>query len=97
MHGGSRELAGPAPTHERETSETSVSGGVPDVVHSLAPGEPDRMVRLVERIPANKVALKARWHVLCEARLGEQPSLTQRLFQETYVPEVRRAVDAGPP
>jgi DNA-binding NtrC family response regulator len=94
MHGGSRELAGPAPTHERETFETSVCGGVPDVVHSLAPGEPGGMDLLVERIRANKVALKARWHVLCEARLGAQPGLTERLFQETYIPELRSAMEA---
>ena len=52
------------------------------------------MVRLVERIRANKVALKARWHALCEARLGAQPGLTERLFQETYIPELRSAMEA---
>src|SRR5262249_54387533 len=94
MDGGSRELAGPAPTHTNDASETTVSRAVPDVVRSLAPGEPDTMVRLVQRIRANKVALKARWHALCEARLGEQPGLTERLFQETYIPELRSAMEA---
>src|SRR5262249_9055370 len=94
MHGGSRDLAAPAPTHESETSETSVSSGVPAVVHSLAPGEPDSMVRLVELIRANKVGLKARWHALCDARLGAQPGLTERLFEETYIPELRSAMEA---
>src|SRR5262249_10997681 len=94
MHGGSQDLAGPAPTHERETSEASVSRGVPDVVHSFTSGEPDRIVRLVERIRTNKVALKARWHALCEARLGALPGLTERLFQETYIPELRSAMEA---
>jgi two-component system, NtrC family, response regulator GlrR len=63
-------------------------------VHSLASGEPDSMVRLVDRIRANKVTLKARWHALCQARLGAQPGLTERLFQETYIPGLRSAMEA---
>src|SRR5262249_17941849 len=94
MHGGSRDLAGPAPTHERETSEASVSRGVPDVVHSFTSGEPDSMVRLVERLPAHKGALKTRWHALLEAPLGALPGLPERLFQETYIPELRSAMEA---
>ena len=52
------------------------------------------MLLLVERIRANKVALKARWHALCQSQLGAHPTLTEKLFQETYIPRLRSAMEA---
>ncbi len=91
MHGGSRDLAAPTPAHARDECRTRAARGGGD---HLEPFASETMLLLVERIRANKVALKARWHALCQSQLGAHPTLTEKLFQETYVPRLRSAMEA---
>src|SRR5262249_810248 len=91
MHAGSRDLAAPTPTHAGERSETGLHRRGGD---ELQPFTLETMWHLVERIRANKVALKARWHALCQSQLGAHPLFTEKLLQETYVPRLRSAMEA---